>query len=182
MADYAVQALRGKTSSVIAWMLDDNSHETFSWGAWANSQEGLKLRPWFYTWSLLCRYLPPGSTVYRPVGNPKPARPAQIRVLAARSPKGEWTFCVVNREKARTASVLFRVPEGPEAELTLKRYLYSEAKRPADERGLPVPVSTENADLAKGVVVECPADSAVGVTSVTIANGNEGAPKGDTDE
>jgi len=163
MADYAVQALRGKTGSVVAWMLDDNSHKDFAWGAWSNSDEGLEIRPWFYPWALLCRYLPPGSTVYRPADKTV-LRAAQIRALAARSPQGEWTFCVVNRERVLPANVLFRVPDGPKAEL--KRYVYSETQRPADERGLPVPVATETVALAEGIAIECPPDSVVLVTSV----------------
>jgi len=171
IADYAVQALRGKTSAVAAWMLDDNSHKTFAWGAWSNSRESLKLRPWFYTWSLLCRYLPPGSTLYRvtPVTAVKPARPVQVRVLAAQSPKGKWTFCVVNRETIRPVRVTFRVPKRPTG--TLKQYLYSEAERPADKRGFPVPVAAEATASAKGIAVECPADSVVVLTSITVEDG-----------
>jgi hypothetical protein len=166
MADYAVQALRGKTSSVVAWMLDDNSHKDFAWGAWSNSDEGLELRPWFYPWALLCRYLPVGSTVYRP--DDVPGRAAQVRTLAARSPKGKWTFCVVNREMVLPASVLFRVPDGTKAEF--RRYLYTETGRLADDRGFPVPVGTEAADLAEGLAVKCPPNSVVVVTSVAITD------------
>ena len=167
MPDYAIQSLRAGTSAVNAWMLDDNSHKTFAWGAWSNSREGLKLRPWFYTWSLLCRYLPPGSTLYRvtPVTAVKPLRSVQVRVLAAQSPKGEWTFCVVNREMIRPVRITFRIPDAPAMEL--RRYLYSETRRPADPRGFPLPVSTDRVEPAKGFVCSCPANSVVVLTSIT---------------
>jgi hypothetical protein len=164
MADYAVQALRGGSHAVLAWMLDDNSHRDFFWGAWSNSQKGLKLRPWFYTWSLLSRYLPPGSTVYRPK---QPSR--SVRILAARAPRrngksGGWTFCVVNRGH-RAATLTLSVPRGGTA--NLKHYVYTGESAKKDKDGFPVPVNTVQANLTKGVPLECPPESVVVLTSVT---------------
>jgi hypothetical protein len=167
MADYALQALRAGTHAVNAWMLDDNSHRGFFWGAWSNSAKGLTLRPWFYTWSLLCRFLPPGSTVYRVAVSRDgiPARPALIRTLAVRGPRGGWTFCVVNRERQRQATVIFRVPD--RGRTSLKHYVYSEAESPVDGRGFPAPVRSGDIALEDGVIVTCPANAVAISTSIS---------------
>ena len=171
MADYAVQAARAGSHAVLAWMLCDNSHKDFFWGCWSNSEKGLELRPWFYTWSLLSRYVPPGSTVCatKQESSAPPAYPAQVRVLAAKAPdangrKGGWTFCVVNRDTRRSADMTLRVPDGGTAKM--KRYVYREKDRRTDKKGFPVPEADEDADLSKGHPVTCPQNAVVIVTSV----------------
>ena len=163
MADYAVQAARAGSWALLAWMLDDSSHKGFGWGIWSDSASGLKLRPWFHPWSLLCRYVPPGSTVYRPKQSSD-----KVRVLAARAPgkDGGWTFCVVNPSR-RPAKIALSVPDSEaRAAVTLKRYLYSADSAKADDDGFPVPVATEQGDLRKGLDLECPARAAVFLTSL----------------
>mgnify|MGYP006281916155 CR=1 FL=1 len=158
MADYAVQAARAGSSSVLAWMLDDNSHQNFRWGLWSDSSKGLKLRPWFYTWSLLTRYFPQGCTVY------SPEQPGEaLRVLAAKTgARDDWTFCLVNRAE-EPAKVRLRVPGG--GSTTLRRYVYSRDKAPEDSRGFPVPVAEREANLGEGLEVECPGRGVVFLTS-----------------
>jgi len=157
MADYAVQAARAGTSAVSAWMLDDSSHDGFSWGLWPGKAGGFKPRPWFYTWSLLTRYVPKGATILRPT-QPSP----DLRVLAARIAQAHWTFCLVNRgDKPLTA--MLRLPDGPT--LKLKRFVYSPESAAADKDGFPTPVDVISADLAKGIEVTCPANGVVILTS-----------------
>ena len=158
MADYAAQAVAAGSSAVLAWMLDDNSHKDFAWGLWSDKKGGMKLRPWSYPWSLLCRHVPPGSTTYR-VKSPS----TQVRVLAARAPGGGWTFCVVNRGK-RAAPLLLRAAG---AKPTLfRRYVYSPKSAKKDASGFPLPTDTRKLDLAAGAVVTCPANGVVVVTSL----------------
>ncbi len=62
MVDYAIQAVAGGCTAVLAWMLDDDSHPGFTWGmlhGWAHQH---RRKPWFHTWSALCRAFPPGCT------------------------------------------------------------------------------------------------------------------------
>jgi hypothetical protein len=98
MADYAVQAARSGASSVLAWMLDDNSHQNFYWGMWTNKTGGMKIRPWYSVWSLLSRYFPASSTMYRV------DQPSMLRIIAARVPSksdlhsADYSFCIVNRD------------------------------------------------------------------------------------
>ncbi|MEG0807027.1 MAG: hypothetical protein RR410_01595 [Alistipes sp.] len=73
MADALFQTIAAGFSGSIAWMLDDAMHYKESpnklkiWGFWnifgdeifGADQE--VIRPWYYAWSLLCRFLPQGS-------------------------------------------------------------------------------------------------------------------------
>ena len=160
ITDYAVQAVRAESSAVSAWMLDDNSHLGFEWGMWSSSKEGLELRPWFYPWSLLTRFFPPGSRFYNP------RQPSgSVRILGARVPgDGEhWSFCVVNRGED-TICPTIDVPT--KKTLELDRYLYSETLRPDNEKGFPVPVKRREYYLAGGLKVKCPGNAVVILTSL----------------
>lgn len=159
MADYAVQTLNAGTHSVIAWMLDDNSHKNFFWGAWANSEKEIKLRPWFYPWSLLCRYIPQGSDVYevRFASGRKPVNPRLVRFLAVQLPGKEWTFVVVNRDSRRGAQLTFDNPFTTET--SIKQYLYSKSNAPKNQEGLPVPFSEKKYAPDKEIKIKLPAES-----------------------
>ena len=158
MADYAAQATAAGSSAVMAWMLDDNSHQGFAWGLWSNKKNGLKLRPWAYPWTLLCRYVPPGATVYR-VKSPS----REVRLLAAKTPNGGWTLCAVNRG-TRAARVVIRVPGAKPA--AFRRYVYSAKSSTKDQDGFPIATDTRRLGLAAGAGLTCPANGVVMLTSV----------------
>ncbi|MCC8153312.1 MAG: hypothetical protein LIP01_03310 [Tannerellaceae bacterium] len=77
MADALFQTMNEGYSGSIVWMLDDAMHSKEApdklkvWGFWNIlgdeyfGEEEEKVRPWYYAWSLLCRYIPAGSTVCR---------------------------------------------------------------------------------------------------------------------
>ncbi len=163
MADYAVQATRAGTSAVMAWMIDDSSHEGFSWGLWKNKAGGFALRPWFYTWSLLCRHVPAGSTLMKVDSSSD-----SLRIMAARTPGnapegGGWTFVLVNRYRHDTDLTL-RVSGGEK--LGMDRYLYKTNSMAADADGFPRPLEQVKADLDAGLPVRVPACSVVVLTTV----------------
>lgn len=101
MADLAVQASASRVDDVLAWMLDDNSHQDFSWGIFSNKEHGMKLRPWFYPWALLSRFVPSGSNTYR-TSTPSDG----VCAIVARIPREksdeqtDWTYCIVNRTES----------------------------------------------------------------------------------
>ncbi|KUO62401.1 hypothetical protein APF79_07780 [bacterium BRH_c32] len=90
MADYGCQALNAGANSVLAWMLDDNSHPDFQWGAWKNKQKQFSLRPWFYTWGLFSKLFPQGSNIIK-----INLTSIDLRATAALY-KDEYSICVVN--------------------------------------------------------------------------------------
>jgi hypothetical protein len=161
MADYAVQATNAGSWGVSAWMLDDTSHEGFTWGMWKNKSGGFALKPWFYTWSLLSRLFPRQSRIAT-----VDCANVDLRIMAARLPKesgGGWSFCIVNRGPA--GAVTLRVPESPPVKLS--RYVY-ESKQPpkVDADGFPAPVESVDLDLGKGAEVAVPADGVVFLTTI----------------
>ncbi len=166
MSDYAIQALNAGTHSVIAWMLDDNSHKNFFWGAWANSEKDIKLRPWFYPWALLCRYIPKGSTVYNVqfADAGKSGSPRMVRFLATKSPKGQWTFAAVNRNSRRDAVLTINSPFTQR--VTMKEYIYSKSASPTDSDGLPIPASEKKYAPGKKLLLKLPAESVLIMTTL----------------
>ncbi|MEZ7497147.1 cellulase family glycosylhydrolase [Flavobacterium sp. Arc3] len=77
MADALIQTVNTGYSGSIAWMLDDAMHSKEQknklkvWGFWNilgdeyfEKKEEV-VRPWFYAWSLLTKYMPSGSQVYK---------------------------------------------------------------------------------------------------------------------
>ncbi|RKX39668.1 MAG: hypothetical protein DRP64_13945, partial [Verrucomicrobia bacterium] len=158
MADYAVQAVNAGSSAVFNWMLDDNSHAGFYWGLWKDKKNGLKLRPYFYVWSLLTRYFPPESTVYD-VGKVSD----DVRILAVGIPKknGEkdWSFCFVNRGE-QPVKIELQVPGAGLRKF--RQYLYSEESAKADNNGFPMPSVESELNLSEGMEIICAGES-VGV-------------------
>jgi hypothetical protein len=95
-------------SGAAAWMLDDAMHSSGDsgrtediklWGMWNIlggtvfgdvSQE--EIRPWYYTWSLMCRHFPAGSRIMKLEG----ALPAQVVGVAAILPDGSCSVALVN--------------------------------------------------------------------------------------
>ncbi len=156
MADYAVQAARAGSAAVSAWMLDDNSHPGFFWGLWTNKAKGMKLRPWFFPWSLLARYIPGGATIYAP------DQPEGIRLLAAEA-GGEWTVCVVNR-RAEAATVTLRIPGDGAVEF--RKYVYAEGEIKTDQKGFPVATDKMAADGQGKLAVDVAGEAVVVLTSM----------------
>jgi hypothetical protein len=148
MPDLAVQLARSGVDGAAAWCLDGYATQTYC-GMWGRgddpsttvSAHSTALRPWFYTWSLLSRYLPANSTIHAP------AEPTGVRVLAAQLPGGGWTFVLVNRSTtAQTVSLT--EPTGP---VVLNKYLYTDGATPTtDSNGFPTKVGTLSADFTNG--------------------------------
>ena len=95
-------------SGAAAWMLDDAMHSSGDsgktedvklWGMWNilgsevfgdPSQE--EVRPWYYTWSLMCRHFPAGSEIRKLSGN----LPEGVAATAAVLPDGSYSVALVN--------------------------------------------------------------------------------------
>jgi len=157
MADYAVQAVNAGSSAVFNWMLDDNSHVDFYWGLWKDKKNGLKLRTYFYVWSLLSRYFPPKSTVYN-LGKVSD----DVRVLAVSMTSSvptvgkDWSFCFVNRG-AQPVKIELQVHG--EGKRKFKNYIYSEKTIKTDKNGFPIPNVESELNLSEGTEIICQGES-----------------------
>ena len=175
MADYAIQSMRAGQAGLIAWDMDDAMHTWGSygaaglkgWGFW-NSLAGsksypaddFKLRPWFHSWSLLCRLFPRGSQTLSVSGTGDSA----CRVAAVRFPQGGgWSFAIVNESDIPCRVTLVMSADKP---VTLHEYRYFAADRPVDEHGFPVSSAIhKNVELAAGLKVQLPAMGVVFLTT-----------------
>jgi hypothetical protein len=151
-------------------MMDDNGHQDFYWGLWTNVAAGQQLRPWSYPWSLLTRYVPAGSTVFRVAG---PS--ADLRVLALRSALAQWTFLVVNRAQV-AADLLVKAPDPGIADFQI--FEFSQASAVVDADGFPVAIDAVSVAPQTGVQMMVPGEAVVMATSVdpdAAAGGSGGA-------
>lgn len=180
MGDSAVQTMRSGQAGSIAWDLDDAMHKgggygslnLKGWGFW-NSYGGrygypssdLDIRPWYYTWSLMSRAFPKGSqSLLVPMAGSN-----GVRAAAAKIPKSEGkydlSFAIVN-DSDQPATVKLAVPEAT-APVTLTRYHYFDADRPADAEGFPVPKAVDRGvELSDGLDVTLPARGMVILTTL----------------
>lgn len=105
MADAVFQTINSGYSGCVAWMLDDAMHfkepgRLKIWGFWnifGDERFGAEhevVRPWFYAWSLLCRYLPRGTDFY----TVNVSGLDRIKAIAAVH-EGKRTIAVVNVSK-----------------------------------------------------------------------------------
>ena len=95
-------------SGAAAWMLDDAMHSNWDsgktedvklWGMWNILGEAVfgdvsqeAVRPWYYTWSLMCRHFPAGSRIVKLEGD----LPADVAGTAAILPDGSCSVALVN--------------------------------------------------------------------------------------
>lgn len=145
----AMEVMNNGFSGLAVWMLDDAMHSNGDtgrpedlkiWGFWNilgnevfHRPEEEQIRPWYYTWSLMCRYFPAGCNIVRtdlPAGN-------GIYAVAAIW-QGYMTVAMVNISK-NDASLRLHLPS-PLHEAAL--YVYEENKQEVDPDGYPVPVQT----------------------------------------
>lgn len=93
MADFAIQAMNAGVASCLSWGLhgfDQNKDA----GMWNNTGNwgGLKLRPLYYVWSLMCRYFPDGATILN-----MSRQTAKIKVGGCKIGASDYSFVICNR-------------------------------------------------------------------------------------
>ncbi|GLX68649.1 hypothetical protein [Paenibacillus glycanilyticus] len=161
-ADTAMQAVLQGAGGVSLWELDDAQHDRL-WGMWDIFNDPTP-RPWFYTYSLLSRYVAGGSTIYKAAG----AYDSQVRMLVARKSAGasgsHWTIAAVNRGTAER-QVNVTIPGVNQA--TWDVYKYTDSYHPTDANALPVKESVvSNANMStSGVNITVPAGGFVLLTT-----------------
>lgn len=171
MADALFQTVNSGYSGSIAWMMDDAMHSNEApdklkiWGFWnifGGEQFGAdeeKVRPWYYAWSLITKYMPTGSTVYKVQVEGDPL----VKAISS-SKDGKFMFAVVNVDKAPKSvqvksSDVFSVSN-------CKKFVYSDGtlNREGDHLLLP---NEQNltVDWVKGVNTILPAESMIVYTN-----------------
>ncbi|WP_068472888.1 cellulase family glycosylhydrolase [Saccharicrinis aurantiacus] len=171
MADAAIQAMNIGYSGTAAWALDDAMHtdgdlgdknKLKRWGMWnslgtelCNNPQEEEMRPWFYTWSLMCRYFPVGSSILKT----EELDIDGVRLTAGISGDDLSIALVNTSETEQTFSIA--IPNNT----TFQRFLYIDGERSLDEDGFPKAIET-NIKANKQITIQIPANSFVLYTSL----------------
>ncbi|WP_223089148.1 hypothetical protein [Zunongwangia sp. SCSIO 43204] len=129
MADALFQTVNAGYAGCVVWMLDDAMHSKESpnklkvWGFWnilgeeyfGDSEE--EVRPWYYAWSLLSKYMPQGSKILRV----KTAGDPAIKAIALKY-KGSYTIAIINISGENKKLNL--VPSKYEGKSLFKKFVY----------------------------------------------------------
>jgi hypothetical protein len=167
MFDYGVQLLRSGASGALAWCLDgfDLGKNCGMWDV-TGSHGGTTLRPWFYSWSLLSRFFPPGASIRAM------PEPAQVRISAASIPTGTaslgWTFALVNRSANNPEVITLTVPTWQGG--IFDEYVYSTSLPIVNRDAFPAPaqqiVTSRSGGTWPMLTVTVPPGSAVLLTTL----------------
>jgi hypothetical protein len=165
MADALIQTVNGGFSGSVVWMLDDAMHSKESpeklkvWGFWnilgdeffGTSEE--VVRPWYYAWTLLTRYMPAGSKIYEVMVTGDPS----IKAMAFEK-DGMQTIALVNVSKTlktvRIKDSMIKTLSG------VKEFIYADGllKKEGDHNLLPNTVNM-TLDLQTGYNLKMPGES-----------------------
>lgn len=168
----SMEVMNNGYSGIAAWMLDDAMHSNGDsgktediklWGMWNilgeevfNDPTQEEIRPWYYTWSLMCRYFPGGCNILKTEGNA-----LQGLFVAAAEKEGRYVFAAVNVGETDKELTLHLPEEMADASL----YLYRKEKRMVDADGLPLPVQS-GLDISKIYKTEIKAQSFMLLTNM----------------
>ena len=175
MADVAIQIMSAGYSGAAAWDLDDAMHtlgdtgDKFKlkrWGFWnslgtelCNNPQDENIRPWFYSWSLICRYFPQGMTIVKSDSTSLEG----VRIVTGVKDKN-MTIALVNNG-SENHHLRLKI-NGSLPLNTCKKFVYSENNRPVDKNNFPIPQKSKT-KFSYGVntEIEIPAKSFILYTS-----------------
>ncbi|GAF01477.1 cellulase family glycosylhydrolase [Saccharicrinis fermentans] len=171
MADAVIQSMNAGYSGAAAWALDDamhtcgdlgNKNELKRWGMWNSLGTELcqnpadeNMRPWFYSWSLLCRYFPSGCSVVK-----TDSTGIEGLRLTAGVYNDDITVAIVNNSGVDN-TISLNIPTHKQ----LKKFLYFDGDRAVDVNRFPIPVE-EKIDAKHSIELTMPASSFVILTSL----------------
>ena len=171
MADALFQTINSGFSGSVVWMLDDAMHSNESpdklkiWGFWNIlgeeyfGAEQEVVRPWYYAWSLLCRYIPSGSA-FNWVG----IAPADCGVKAISAVAGQHrTLALVNVGKEMQTVQVSGKMTIPHARIF--RYGEKLFQTQGDHTMLPE-AEEVRVDVSRGIRLDLPGESLIVITNI----------------
>ena len=167
--DYGVQAAASGTAGSLAWCLDgaDIGKESGMWQI-DGQNGGTTLRPWYYTWSLLCRFFPAGGTMF-PITSSQSGLHGIGLKMDINDVNVNWSIAMVNDTDNDLAVSLSVSGWGGGS---FSQYTYTLTNH-GDGNSLSLPNTNINiASMQNGFTVTVPANSAIVLTSL----GNSSIP------
>lgn len=171
MADAVFQTINAGYSGCVAWMLDDAMHykepgKLKIWGFWNifgdeyYGPEHEKVRPWFYAWTLLCRFLPQGTDFY----SVNVSGLDGVKAISAVY-EGKRTIAVVNVSKEKRVVKLSA--EGFAEMKKVSKYVYGDGLFTVSGDCTMHPAATEmDFSPSSGEILTLPAESLVLLTEL----------------
>ena len=157
--DALIQSMKVGFHGASAWMLDDAMHtkddlgakdQLKVWGFWNSLGTELtgdpkedEIRPWFFTWSLMCRYFTPGMNVYNETDTTKLSG---LRIVAGKGAEGT-TIAILN---ASESEYEFDLKMNVSGDKDFKIYDYQQSGYKVDENSFPVSNSNTTSDNILG--------------------------------
>jgi hypothetical protein len=160
--DYGIQVARSGESGALAWSLDgyDYGKDPGMWNI-AGTNGGITLRPWYYTWSLLCRYFPAGAKIHPINSNSRLIRGVAMEKTMVN--KSHWSFAFVNWEEKE---VEFQLKVSGIKGGDFTKFQFSELFS-GDGTSLSLPKENQTiASLNDGFTIRIPAKGGVLITSM----------------
>ena len=163
--DYGIQLLRSGISTGLAWGLDGFDQNKNS-GMWNNAGTygGMTLRPWYYTWQLMCRYFPADAKVLK---MSEMDGKKDLRIAGARIGVNDYSFVVVNRRNSAESKLQTVTFKATGQNKTFYVYTYSrQYYGNGIELSLPYIVKTTNSLENDGITIDVPLESGVLITTL----------------
>jgi hypothetical protein len=160
--DYGIQVACSGESAALAWSLDgyDYGKDPGMWNI-AGNNGGIQLRPWYYAWSMLCRYFPAKGILY-----PIPFDSRLTRGVAMEQKwqsQSHWTFAFVNWEE-KEVEVEIKVPLFKGGDFA--KFQFTEISS-GDGTSLSLPLEKlEIKSLETGFKIKIPAKGGIVLTSM----------------
>ncbi|MFC2129470.1 hypothetical protein ACFLQX_01685 [Bacteroidota bacterium] len=188
MSDAMIQCMMAGFGGSLVWDMDDamynkpdysagdiyNAKKLKRWGFWnilgeevCKNADDEEIRPFFYPISLLCRYFPAGSEIYK-VSLPNKYG---LRAIAAQK-DGYYTIALVNSHYVSYKNLLLQADTLP-ALKNINKYTYlsgqgADYTGSVDENGFPLPeVVDMEMDLQKGILLDVKGQSVMVFTNMT---------------
>ena len=161
MAILCTRIMNAGYTGIAAWMLDDAMHSSGDsgkpediklWGMWNilgaevfNDPTQEEIRPWYYAWSLMCRYFPDGCNILKlSIENGK-----DVFAVAAEK-NGQYSLAIINiSESDKHLSI-----ELPYALSNFTVYEYSEPQISTIENGFEPVKMGENLEINHDVLIK----------------------------
>ncbi|MBZ4034218.1 hypothetical protein K6T82_05535 [Flavobacterium sp. 17A] len=171
MADALIQTVNAGYSGSVAWMLDDAMHgkeeknKLKVWGFWnilGDEYFGAKeeeVRPWFYSWSLMTKYMPSGSQVHKVTvdGN------QNLKAISV-SKEGKNMIAIVN-VSSQDLKVNLTSKDLPVLK-QVKKFVYAKGKLKLEGDHIVLPNETSlKLDLKKNTAATIPAEGLLVLTN-----------------
>lgn len=124
-----------------------------------------QLKPWYYTWSMFCRYFPSGMQILETTDS----EIDQVRATSGIIPRGndrvDLSIAIVNTSN-KEQKVTLNVPNA-DGITTLNQYYYFDGDRPMNDKGqLEVYDTLKDVDLSEGLEVTMAANSCMIFTTL----------------